>query len=59
MGKEYLLFERTFNIFKNLLKYDLSNFIRNIEKTPIYLEKTKINNFKFNKETINNLVSYQ
>ncbi len=59
-GKEYKLFERTYNIFKNLKKnHDTVNYFNELVKNPIILNKKYIEKYKYNKGTIDNLTSYE
>lgn len=60
MGNEYSLFERTYNIFKNLkLKYNEKEFLNELIKNPILIERKEINNYKYYKGNINNLITYE
>jgi hypothetical protein len=60
MGKEYILFERTYNILKNLKKeYNQREFFSELIKNPIILETKKINNFKYYKGIVSNLITYE
>jgi hypothetical protein len=60
LGKEYILFERTYSIFKNLKNdYNEKDFFNELIKNPIILEKKDINNYKYYKGNANNIITYE
>jgi hypothetical protein len=60
LGKEYMLFERTYNVYKTLFEnYNLKQFINELIKNPLIVEKKENLNYKNSKGIINNLISYE
>ena len=58
-GIEHLLYKRTYQIFGNLNKnYDINDFINKLIEKPIILDRIELDNYKYSKENITNLICY-
>ena len=60
LNKEYVLFERTYNIFKNLKKnHNIKDFFDELIKNPIILNKKEKETYKYDKYSVSNLITYE
>jgi hypothetical protein len=60
LGKEYKLFERTYNIFKNLKSNNNeTQFIKILIKYPICIDKKELSNYKYKKGNIDKLITFE
>lgn len=64
LEKEYMLFDRTFNIFSKLVEsHSISKFLKSITKYPIKINKIILNTFTYKdkkeKHVVNNLIVYK
>jgi len=62
LGKEYMLFSRTYCILNKLIKLNIKEFIKNMLKYSIILNKNIVNTFNYNYKNenyhLNNLIVY-